>query len=36
MEVENAMTLASAHEDADGFVRKITLLEGELAVERRA
>jgi hypothetical protein len=36
MEVENATVLASAHEDAEGFVRKITLLERELATERRA
>jgi hypothetical protein len=35
-EVENAMVLASAREDAEGFVRKITLLENELAVERQA
>jgi hypothetical protein len=36
VEVENATTLASAHEDVEGFVQKITLLEGELAAERRA
>jgi hypothetical protein len=36
VEVENAVTLASAHEDVEGFVQKITLLEGELAAERRA
>jgi hypothetical protein len=29
-EVEHATALASAHEDADGLVRKITLLENEL------
>jgi hypothetical protein len=33
-EAENAATLASTHEDAKGFVRKITLLEDELIVER--
>jgi hypothetical protein len=33
---ENAMMLASAHEDAKGLVRKIALLEGELAAERQA
>jgi hypothetical protein len=36
VEVENAMVLASAREDAEGFVQKITLLEGDLAAERRA
>jgi hypothetical protein len=36
VEVENAMALASAREDAEGFVQKITLLEGDLAAERRA
>jgi hypothetical protein len=36
MEVQNAMALASAHEDAEGLVRKIALLEGEFAEERRA
>jgi class 3 adenylate cyclase len=35
VEVENTMALASAREDAKGFVRKITLLEDELAVERQ-
>jgi hypothetical protein len=32
VEEENAMALASAHEDAKGFLWKITLLEGKLAV----
>jgi hypothetical protein len=36
MEVENAMALASAREDAEGLVWKIALLEGEFAEERRA
>jgi hypothetical protein len=36
MEVQNAMALASAREDAEGLVRKIALLEGEFAEERRA
>jgi hypothetical protein len=36
VEVENATVLASAHEEAGGFVQKITLLEGELAAERWA
>jgi hypothetical protein len=36
VEVENAMMLASAHEDAEGLVRKIVLLEGELAAEHQA
>jgi hypothetical protein len=35
-EAENTMVLASAREDAERFVRKITLLENELAVERQA
>jgi hypothetical protein len=35
-EVENTMTLASAHEDAEGLVQKISLLEDELAAERWA
>jgi hypothetical protein len=33
--VENTTVLASAREDAEGFVWKISLLEGELAVERQ-
>jgi hypothetical protein len=33
VEVENATELASAREDAEGFVWKIALLEGELVVE---
>jgi hypothetical protein len=36
MEVKNATALASACEDAEGLVRKITLLEGDLAQERQA
>jgi hypothetical protein len=36
VEVENAMMLASAHEDAEGLVRKIVLLEGELVAEHQA
>jgi hypothetical protein len=36
VEVENVAALASTREDAEGFVQKITLLEGELAVERQA
>jgi hypothetical protein len=36
VEVENAVTLASTREDADGFARKITLLEDELVMERQA
>jgi hypothetical protein len=36
VEVENVVSLASAHEDAEGLLRKIALLEGELAEERRA
>jgi hypothetical protein len=36
MEAENATTLASAREDAEGLVQKIALLEGELAEERWA
>jgi hypothetical protein len=34
-EAENAVAIASAHEDADGFVRKIALLEGKLMLEHR-
>jgi hypothetical protein len=34
MEVDNAMALASAHEDVEVLVRKIALLQGELAEER--
>jgi hypothetical protein len=33
VEVENAATLASAHEYAEGFVWKIALLEGELVAD---
>jgi hypothetical protein len=36
MEAENVVALASAHEDAKGLVRKIALLEGELAEVPRA
>jgi ribonuclease D len=36
MEVENAAALAYAHEDVEGLVPKITLLQGVRAVERRA
>jgi hypothetical protein len=36
VEVENVMALAFSREDAEGLVRKIALLEGELAEERRA
>jgi hypothetical protein len=35
-EVENAATLASASEDAEGFACKIALLEDELAMECQA
>jgi hypothetical protein len=34
VEAENAMALASTHDDAEGLIRKITLLEGKLADER--
>jgi hypothetical protein len=34
MEVDNAMALASAREDVEVLVRKIALLQGELAEER--
>jgi hypothetical protein len=30
-EVENTMAMASAHGDTEGLVRKVTLLEAELA-----
>jgi hypothetical protein len=36
VEVENAVVLASAQEDVEGLVWKITFLEGEIAEERRA
>jgi hypothetical protein len=36
VEVESTVTLASAHEDVEGLVQKIALLEGELAEERQA
>jgi hypothetical protein len=36
VEAENTVVLASAREDVEGFVRKIVLLEGELAAEHRA
>jgi hypothetical protein len=35
-EVENATALAPTHEDIEGLVWKVTLLEGELAKVRRA
>jgi hypothetical protein len=34
-EAENAMALASTHENAEGLSWKVTLLEDELAVEHR-
>jgi hypothetical protein len=36
VEAENAKVLASIREDVEGYVQKITLLEGELVVERWA
>jgi hypothetical protein len=36
VEAENTTALAFTHEDAEGFVQKIALLEGELALECRA
>jgi ribosome biogenesis protein Nip4 len=36
VEAENVEALASAHEDVKGFVRKVTLLEGELVAEHGA
>jgi hypothetical protein len=36
VEAENAAVLASACEDAEGFARKIALLEDELTAERQA
>jgi hypothetical protein len=35
-EVENTVVLASTREDTEGFIRKIALLEGELAAEHQA
>jgi hypothetical protein len=35
-EVENAVALASAQEDAEGLILKVALLEVELALARRA
>jgi hypothetical protein len=35
-EVKHEMVLASAHEDVEGLVQKVTLLKGELAEARRA
>jgi hypothetical protein len=35
-EVENTTALASAREDAEGLVRKVTLLKGELTELHRA
>jgi hypothetical protein len=34
--VENVTVLASTREDADGVIRKVSLLEGELAEARQA
>jgi ribonuclease D len=34
--MENIVTLAYAHEDEEGLIQKIALLEGELAEARRA
>jgi hypothetical protein len=36
VEVENAMMLASAHEDAEGLARKVALHKDELTVVHRA
>jgi hypothetical protein len=36
MEVENTATLAFSHQDVEGLVRRITLLEDELTEERQA
>jgi hypothetical protein len=36
VEAENPMMLASGHDDAKGVAQKITLLEDELAAERRS
>jgi hypothetical protein len=36
VEVENATMLASAHEDAEGLSRKVTLPEDDLTVVRQA
>jgi hypothetical protein len=36
VEAENPMMLASGHDDAKGLAQKITLLEDELAAERRS
>jgi hypothetical protein len=36
VEAENAVVLASTHNDAKGLVQKIALYEGELVEERRA
>jgi hypothetical protein len=36
VEAETTTVLASARKDAEGFARKIALLEGELAAEHRA
>jgi hypothetical protein len=36
VEVENAVALASAQEDAEGLILKVALLEVELALARRA
>jgi BMFP domain-containing protein YqiC len=36
VDVENVIVLASAREDAEGFARKIALLEDKLTAERQA
>jgi hypothetical protein len=36
VEVEKATTLASTHEDVEGFTRKINLLEDDLTAEHQA
>jgi hypothetical protein len=36
LEVESIMVLASTHEEAEGFARRVALLEGELAKAHRA
>jgi hypothetical protein len=35
-EAESATTLASVHEEAEGFARRVALLKGELVEERLA
>jgi hypothetical protein len=36
LEAESIMVLASTHEEAEGFARRVALLEGELAKAHRA